>query len=117
MSLAIDREALCRSALKGFAIPAYAMLPPGFPAYSENIYAERQAYDPARARQLFAEAGYPVDHDFPGLDMWLRNEIVMHRDAAEGLQAMLQRNLNMDIEVRNVENKVFMKISSSLNLT
>jgi len=108
MSLAIDREALCRSALKGFAIPAYAMLPPGFPAYSENIYAERQAYDPARARQLFAEAGYPVDHDFPGLDMWLRNEIVMHRDAAEGLQAMLQRNLNMDIEVRNVENKVFM---------
>ncbi len=108
MSLAIDREALCRSALKGFAIPAYAMLPPGFPAYSDNVYEESLGYDPERARQLLAEAGYPDGRGLPELDMWLRNEIVMHRDAAEGLQAMLQRNLNMKVEVRNVENKVFM---------
>ena len=108
MSLAIDRDALCRSALKGFAIPAYAMLPPGFPAYSDNVYAESQRYDPERARQLLSEAGYPDGRGLPELDMWLRNEIVMHRDAAEGLQAMLQRNLNMKVEVRNVENKVFM---------
>ena len=108
MSLAIDRAALCRSALKGFAIPAYAMLPPGFPAYSDNVYEDSQRYDPERARQLLADAGYPDGRGLPELDMWLRNEIVMHRDAAEGLQAMLQRNLNMKVEVRNVENKVFM---------
>ena len=108
ISLAIDRSALCRSALKGFAIPGYAMLPPGFPAYSDGIYAEDQGYDPARARTLLAEAGYPDGRGLPELDMWLRNEIAMHRDAAEGLQAMLNRNLNMNVEVRNVENKVFM---------
>ena len=108
LSLAIDRDAICRSALKGFAIPGYAMLPPGFPAYSDNAYAESQGYDPERARRLLAEAGYPDGRGIPGLDMWLRNEIVMHRDAAEGIQAMLQRNLNLEVEVRNVENKVFM---------
>ena len=108
ISLAIDRAAICRSALKGFAIPGYAMLPPGFPAYSGDAYAESQRYDPARARQLLAEAGYPDGRGFPELDMWLRNEIAMHRDAAEGLQAMLNRNLDMKVEVRNVENKVFM---------
>lgn len=108
LSLAIDRNAICRSALKGFAIPGYAMLPPGFPAYSGNAYAESQGYDPERARKLLAEAGYPDGRGIPELDMWLRNEIVMHRDAAEGIQAMLRRNLNIEVEVRNVENKVFM---------
>lgn len=117
ISLAIDRDALCRSALKGFAIPAYAMLPPGFPAYSENGYAELQEYDPERARQLLAEGGYPLGNGFPVLDMWLRNEITMHRDAAEGIQAMLQRNLNINIEVRNVENKVFMDGLNNHTLT
>jgi peptide/nickel transport system substrate-binding protein/oligopeptide transport system substrate-binding protein len=108
LSLAIDREALCRSALKGFAVPAYAMLPPGFPAYSGDTFKAMQGYNPERARRLLAEAGYPNGQGFPTVDMWLRNEPVMHRDAAEGLQALLKRNLNLNIEVRNVENKVFM---------
>lgn len=108
LSLAVDRDALSRSALKGFAVPAYAMLPPGFPAYGGDTFKTMQAYDPERARQLLAEAGYPNGRGFPSVDMWLRNEPIMHRDAAEGLQALLQRNLNIHIEVRNVENKVFM---------
>ncbi len=117
ISLAIDRDALCQSALQGFAMPAYAMLPPGFPAYSDNIYAENQSYDPQEARELLAEAGYPGGQGFPHLDMWLRNEIVMHRDAAEGIQAMLEKNLNIPVEVRNVENKIFMDNLNNHTLT
>ncbi|MCY3772749.1 MAG: peptide ABC transporter substrate-binding protein, partial [Gemmatimonadetes bacterium] len=34
ISHAIDREALCNIVLRGTALPAYTMLPPGFPGYS-----------------------------------------------------------------------------------
>jgi peptide/nickel transport system substrate-binding protein/oligopeptide transport system substrate-binding protein len=107
-ALAIDREALCGSALRGFAVPAYSMLPPGFPAYRGEEFREVQEYDPERARRLLAEAGYPDGRGFPTVEMWLRNEALMHRDAAEGLQALLQRTLGIRVEVRNMEAKVFM---------
>lgn len=107
-SMAIDREALCRSALRGFAVPAYSMLPPGFPAYQGDRFKESHGYDPERARQLLAEAGYPKRKGFPPAEMWLRAETNMHRDAAEGIQALIQRNLGITVEVRNMEAKTFM---------
>ena len=107
-SLAIDRDALCRSALRGFAVPAYSMLPPGFPAYQGDRFKESQGYNPERARQLLAEAGYPKGKGFPPAEMWLRAETNMHRDAAEGIQALIQRNLGITVEVRNMEAKTFM---------
>lgn len=105
---AIDRDALTRSALRGFAVPAYAMLPPGFPSYDGEALKDFQRHDPVLARRLLAEAGFPDGRGFPKVDMWLRNEPPMHRDAAEGLQAILKRELNIDVEVLNVENKIFM---------
>ncbi|MBM3264586.1 MAG: peptide ABC transporter substrate-binding protein [candidate division Zixibacteria bacterium] len=107
-SLAIDRDALCRSALKGFAVPAYSMLPPAFPAHQGETFREAHRYNPERARQLLAEAGYPEGRGFPTVEIWLRSEILMHRDAAEGVQALLRRNLDINVEVRNMEAKVFM---------
>lgn len=105
---AIDREALCRSALKHFAEPAYAMLPPGFPGESETQLSGAQNYDPELARGYLAEAGYPGGKGFPPVDMWIRNEGDIQRTAAEAIQAMLKRNLGIDIGVRNMEIKVFM---------
>lgn len=107
-SHAIDREALCKSALRHFAEPAYTMLPPGFPGESEAQLANAQNYDPELARKLLAEAGFPGGKGFPALEMWIRNEGDIQRTAAEAIQAMLKRNLGIDIGVRNMEIKVFM---------
>jgi len=58
MELAIDREAIQRSVMRGLSIPSGIMAPPFVNGYSKALAAYPKA-DPARARQLLAEAGYP----------------------------------------------------------
>ncbi|MFC3126039.1 ABC transporter substrate-binding protein [Pseudoroseomonas globiformis] len=57
ISAAIDRKALVERVMEGAATTAYQFLPDGM-AGALNP-APEMAYDPARARRLLAEAGYP----------------------------------------------------------
>ena len=114
---AIDREALCRSALKHFGVPAYAMLPPGFPAEAEAELAPLQKYDPDLARKYLAEAGYPDGKGFPTTELWLRNEGTVNRTAGEALQAMIKSVLNIQLGLRNIETKVFMDALNNHRIT
>lgn len=58
LSLAIDRVGLARRALDGQAIPATQLVPPGFGGFDAALPV--LAYDPAGAKKLLAEAGYPT---------------------------------------------------------
>jgi peptide/nickel transport system substrate-binding protein len=57
ISAAIDRDFLCRHAMLGEASPLASPVPKDFFGADPNL--KVQAYDPARARRLLAEAGYP----------------------------------------------------------
>ena len=57
ISIAVNREALTARLLNGQAKPAGQLLPPGFFGTSERL--RPPGFDPARARQLLIEAGYP----------------------------------------------------------
>ncbi|WP_235907565.1 ABC transporter substrate-binding protein [Siccirubricoccus phaeus] len=57
LSHAIDRAAIAERVLGGAAEPAGQWLPPGAPSFDPETPAPR--HDPALARQLLAEAGYP----------------------------------------------------------
>ncbi len=57
LSLGIDRVEMTQRAFDGEAIPATQLVPPGFGAYDPALPVLR--YDPAAARKLLAEAGYP----------------------------------------------------------
>ena len=114
---AIDREALCRSALKYFGVPAYAMLPPGFPAEAGQELKPLQQYNPVLARKYLAEAGYPRGEGFPETELWLRNEGSVNRTAGEAIQALIKRELNIELKLRNIETKVFMDALNSHRIT
>jgi peptide/nickel transport system substrate-binding protein len=57
IDLAIDRKALAEIAMEGLGSPQNQLVTPSIFGYSKKIPAPR--YDPARAKQLLAEAGYP----------------------------------------------------------
>ena len=114
---AIDRKALVSSALFGVANVAWSMLPPGFPGSDSGELQAIQQYDPILAQQFLKAAGFPGGRGLPPLELWLRDEGVVQKAAAEAIQAMLKENLGMDVAVHNLERKTFMDALNSQELT
>ncbi len=56
--ISINREELATRVFKGLAYPAYSVVNPGDIAYDKAIE-HHLKFDPARARKLLSEAGYP----------------------------------------------------------
>ena len=56
-SMSIDREGLCNDILQGVGTPLAQLMYPGSPWYAEGV--EEYTYNPERAKELLAEAGYP----------------------------------------------------------
>ncbi|MFQ5857266.1 MAG: ABC transporter substrate-binding protein [Anaerolineae bacterium] len=107
-SHAIDREAISQNVMQGLEIPAYSMLPPGFPCSQADDaeVQDIQAYDPELARRLLAEAGYPNGEGFPTLELWTRQRQIVTE--SEAIQRMLKDNLGVEVQPRDVERSFYM---------
>ncbi|MDQ6674479.1 MAG: peptide ABC transporter substrate-binding protein [Chloroflexota bacterium] len=88
-------------------IPAYSFLMPGFPASNSQALKDIQSYDPAMAKQLLADAGFPGGAGFPKLTLWLRNEDQVRQQVAQAIAASISQNLGISVDVSNKENKTF----------
>jgi ABC-type transport system substrate-binding protein len=106
---AVDRDAIINSVLRGVAVPAYGLLPPGF--HSSNTERQTEAaypYDPEAARALLAEAGYGEGGEpFPTYDLTLREPSPTVQTVAQAIQAMLKENLGIDVGIQSFERKTF----------
>jgi len=63
MNYAINKDVLVKIALEGMGEAAYGPLPPSIWGYWPGIVDYAPHYDPAKAKQLFAEAGYTPGSD------------------------------------------------------
>jgi ABC-type oligopeptide transport system substrate-binding subunit len=104
-ALAVDRKRLSQDTLGGSTVPAEKYLPTQAsagddkPSEAEASESARAfGYDPARARRLLAEAGYPGGNGFPRIRLLLnRNE--QHRQVAEMVVEMWHDVLGVETEI------------------
>ena len=100
LSLAVDRRAIVDTLLRGQQQPAQSFTPPGCSAtYAPPLVA---GSDPAAARALLPEAGYPGGQGLPPLEL-LINISGNHQLIAEAVQAMWRRELGIDVRIVSME--------------
>src|SRR5262245_54664377 len=78
---AIDKQKVINQVFHGLYIPAGGMLPPGIPGYDAQL--KGLPYDPARAKQLLADAGFPGGKGLPPLTMAVNPVTADYRMMAE----------------------------------
>lgn len=137
-ALAIDREALAK--FRKTTTPLVDFTPEGiFPKYEQartKVYTEElkkkgmtmeqwkaRAFDPAKARQLLTEAGFPVQQNgtsfaapsFPISDVeLLYNTAESNKAIAEFIQAQWKQNLGITVPLKNMEWKTFLTYRKKL---
>ena len=111
LSYAVNRNTIVRRITKGGQVPATTFTPTGISGYEPEPAVE---FNPKKAREMLAEAGYPGGEGFPKLTL-LFNTLESHKAIAEAVQQMWKKILGIDIEIRNQEWKVFIDTISEGN--
>ncbi len=100
-ALAIDREELSRIAYLRTSPAAYSFLPPAMPGSNPNI--RKLPYDPAAARKLLAEAGYPGGQGFPRLTLVYLEKQPEWNAMAQVIRDSLKKELGITIDLQEHE--------------
>ena len=103
-SLSVDRESLVRHVTRAGQIPTADLVPDGLAGYNGL---ENPLFDPERARQLLAEAGYPEGKGLPQVTL-IYNTSEGHKQIAVAIQQMWKDHLNVEVQIQNQEWQVYL---------
>jgi oligopeptide transport system substrate-binding protein len=114
-ALATDKPKLITKLTRGAEVPARHFVPVGVANYTSP---EGLSYDPVAARQLLADAGFPGGKGFPRMTYTFFSAsggAKLHGKVAIELQQMWRDVLGIEIELRQIERKVFYSSQSKLD--
>lgn len=111
LSRAIDREAITRHVTRAGEIPWSGFIPKNMPNYPGVHGLD---FDPAEARRLLAEAGYPGGKGLPPIE-FIYNTNEQHRAIAQAVQQMWKQHLGVNVRLTNLEWKVYLSRVNELD--
>jgi oligopeptide transport system substrate-binding protein len=115
-ALATDREPLLRKLTFGGEKPAFHIVPDGVADYRSP---DGLHFDPEQGRKLLAEAGFPGGKGFPRLQFMFYSTggggAKLQGKIAVELQQMWRKELGVEIELRQIERKIFYSAQSQLD--
>ena len=107
VSQAIDRENVVKVS-QGLAIPAWSMIPPGFPGATDDAKIKAiQKYDKKAALEHLKGTPFEGGKNWPKISLSMREEGLGSKPLAEAVQAVLLDSLNMKTELEVLEQRVF----------
>lgn len=99
----INREEMTQTVLKNLAIPGDSLLAPGYPGYNPEVAALAE-YNPEKAREYLAKAGYPEGKGFPEVEVWYRDQGgyngAITAPMLQYLQAQFKKDLGITMNIR-----------------
>ncbi len=98
---AIDKELIATEVLSELVQPAYSILPPGFPGYTNEIDGLR--HDPERARQLLSESKYADPETRPRIVITVPGTGGTIGLDLEVVLEMWKQELGVEVEIQQVE--------------
>jgi len=106
---AVDRDGIIKSILAPLALPAYGALMPGYPSSVTEPLQPLTNFDPAKAKQLLGEAGYPAGKGFPAVTFYIRgNGPPTDSAVTQALAAGWKQVLGVNINLQTLDSPSFM---------
>ena len=116
LALAVNKELLVKKTMRGGEPTASHFVPDGTADYTSP---PGLGYDPELAKKLLAEAGYPGGKGFPRFeytfDAAAGGAAQTHENIAVELQQMWRDTLGIQMDLRQVETKVFWNLQGTLD--
>jgi ABC-type oligopeptide transport system substrate-binding subunit len=104
---AIDRDNVVKVA-QGLAVPAWSMIPPGFPGATDDPKIKAiQRFDKKAAMEVLKGTPFEGGKNWPKITLTMRDEALGSKALAEAIQAVLLDNLNMKTDLEVLEPRVF----------
>ncbi len=98
---AIDKELIAREVLSDLVVPAYGVLPPGFPGYNPNVQGLK--YDPELAKRLLSESKYADPSNRPRIVVTVPGTGGTIGLDLEVIIEMWRQVLGVEVEIQQVE--------------
>jgi len=116
LALAVDRNRIIKKIMKGRERPTLHLVPDGTANYTSP---DGLDYNPALAKKLLADAGYPGGKGFPRIEYIFNapagGGTKIHGDIAVELQQMWHDTLGINMDLRQVEWAVYLSSTAHLD--